>query len=356
MRRPEEIPPPVIPSSRERKGPNKLLIALLAFFVAAALLTAFGLYWLFSAGEQVPSSIVIGPESTAYTHFAPASDDEGVPALANSVGVAIDRARRNRQLGANANKVMRYLERLEQGQGQPAYDAFVPKDFAFSFEPSGGGTQSGVVAVNFDGFGGLVKIMYKLLVASMNESGAGGSVIEHGQYEIVQTDEALFCLVGATIFLSEDLELLQRTLDRVAAGARMAPKPEMYTMSRLLARGHDLHAVLDAAGKEGVPAGLDMLFEVPLPMHEVQHIGLGMDVQSDQQARGKLLLQCAGVDGANLLTAALTEQKEVLVDLFESRGLGLSYESRLQGNTVYVDYTMTGLAGAVVAGMTNIID
>ncbi len=341
-------PSPVIPrSDDEPRGPNKLLLGCGVFALLAVLFTVYVGTWLFGTGDQVSTDAVLATDSPSYMRFAPRPGDEGVLALADAVFRAVDK--RTRELeGTGEQPFAEYLERAQAYQGHGS-EWLLPREATIS--KNAGDGEGWVAAVNFDGYGGLIRGLHDVMALGAEEE-APDSVVHHGEHTLVDVEGVWAARVGTTILIGTPASAVQDALDRTDLPSVPAPAA-VEAIDALLADRFD--AVLVSAAPGPIRDALAPE-DVTEPYDRIDAAGIGFDVISADRTDGTLHLHAADPAAAEALAQALTESAPRLIGQLGERGLTLAYETAAQGRFTSVEFQLRGVERAITRLLESVED
>lgn len=339
---------PIIARSEAPRGPSKLALGCLVFGAIAVALTIYAGRWFFGAGEQIPTEVVVGPRSASFAQFAPLEGDEGVAALFGELLLAMEAKDRD-PAGDRGDAVAAYFDRLEKYQGDGDLGALMPREVTVSAFDAGDGEDGWLVAVNFDGYGGLVKGLHDATAAMVESSPDDpGSVLEHDGHAIIDFDGALTTRVGSTLLIGSSAAAMRDVLDREVR-PRGEPPEELVAIRDLLAGSFDGYAV--TAAPEALQrwlVGAQEGGEIPPPFDQIDVAGIGVDVRTADRTEGKLYLHAPDPAVAVALQQAVDSQRSRLMEVLSARGLIAGFDTEADGRFVQVSFSLEGVSRALV--------
>lgn len=199
----------------------------------------YGLYWLFSPGRQLPTSLVAGPTSVGIVRLERGDTDPGMQDLAEAAMDALQRA----QVEAGEGTVPPFLQRMREwqlAQSRNNLGLWVPREATLSLEPGAApGETRPVAAINFRG---LVRPV-GLFVQRVLKSERGTRVVTHGDQEVLAvSDRAALCFAEGTLLFGSDPASLVAVLDRWDGWGRGTPsEPPLSAAVRDLAGRYDVY-------------------------------------------------------------------------------------------------------------------
>jgi hypothetical protein len=299
------------------------------FFLGSLAVFAYGIYWLYGAGDQADTQIAIGPTSIGYVRWVAAEDDPGIEATLRRFTAAFSEAQQGQQ--QNLPAPLRTLMELQRSQQADSFRVFWPRALTVSFEPG----DRFVLALNMRGMGGFVKAMFEMLSSDMMQEGEMQMrPVEHRDREILvptSTSSSLsFALVGSTILAGEEADL-RDAIDRDADGIAVQANARLATVEKMVASGSDFYLV----------------YLEPSDLEEAD-VGIGLDVVEADRWRGTVVVRAASTGGVALVAAAAEERLRELRASLSERGIEVeSHRSDVDPRTLRWDVTITGVATAL---------
>jgi hypothetical protein len=180
----------------------------------------YGVYWFFSPGRQMPTSLAVGPASVGVVRLERGDTDAGIQALAEEAMDAVQRA----QIASGEGTVPPFLQRIREwqlSQRGGSLGMWVPREATLSLEPAAeGGEVRAVAAINFHGMVRPIGTFVQHLLKSEKTT----RVVRHGDQEVlVASDQAALCLADGTLLFGSKPEALLAVLDRWRPAAPEGP-------------------------------------------------------------------------------------------------------------------------------------
>ena len=214
-------------------------IAFGVVLLAAVGCGLYGLYWFFSPGRQMPTSLVVGPASVGVVRMERGDTDPGMQALAEEAMDALQRA----QVAAGEGTVPPFLQRMREwqlAQSRNNLGMWVPREATLSLEPGGEeGEARPVAAINFHG---LVRPM-GMFIQHLLKNEHGTRVVAHGDQEVlVVSRSAALCFAEGTLLFGSDAGSLVSVLNRWDRWGRGTPaEPPPFAAVRDLGGRYDVY-------------------------------------------------------------------------------------------------------------------
>ena len=313
--------------------------AVIGFFSLAALAAfAYGVYWLYGAGDQADTQIAISSTSVGYVRWVAAEDDPGVSEMLDRFAAALNDVQSHQQQIVPAP--LRTVMEFQRAQAKGSLKMFWPRAVTASFEPSEESDRF-VAAINMRGMGGFVKGMFMMMTSEMmKDSEMQLRSIEHRDHEILvptsTTSKLAFSLYGSTILVGEE-EDLKGTLDRAIDAAAPEPHARLSNLETMVAPSADL----------------DWVHMSP-PQVPTADVGFGLDVVTADRWQSVAIVRAGSPEAAEAAVVA-TESKiaEVKADLAEEGIQIESYPSRIDPLTARWDLAITNVASALEKSMAE---
>ncbi len=332
------------------------VLVLVAGGVVGAL--GAGVRWLFGSGEQVPAAWIAGADSAGVFHTDSLGSDPGFAAFALRLIEEVDRLQREAAGSAGA---VPWLEDLERERGAADLEGsgeWLPTDVALVLErvptPAGpAGTAADLevaCAVNLPRLARLVRTLVR---------GATEEVEPHGDHAVRRGQDGgpYFGFDGGTLIVAAGPSALGRCLDRLDArraedapdasealgGARLAGLAARADVLGLLRDRAAVDAVVAFLGRAGwvEPGEFDWL---PADLVDV---ALGLDLSTDDELAGEVVVTCADADSAERTLAALREQVAAWTARADRGELELTVAAARRGERVEATLRARGLGGVV---------
>jgi hypothetical protein len=307
----------------------------------------YGLYWFFSPGRQMPTSLVVGPASVGVVRLERGDTDPGIQALAEEAMAAMQRA----QVAAGEGTVPPWVQRLREwqlAQSRNNLGMWVPREVTLSLEPGAEeGEARAVAAINFHG---LVRPV-GALVGRLLKKERGTRVVPHGDHEVlVVSDRAALCFAEGTLLFGSDAGSLVAVLDRWGRGAAAAPP--LPAAVRDLAGRFDVYGALERPEEARAFLGLfTSSLRQPLDPERgrpwidgLERVRFALDVRSSDEVQALAELVYESPESARKARDGLVEMMSDLRQRAVDNGLTLKGgPARTEGALVKVDLELLGI-------------
>jgi hypothetical protein len=308
-----------------------LALAALAVFG----LVAWGLYWAVSPGRQLPTAIVVGPQTTGVVRFGDLAADPGATAFLATL-----------------------MEETEKGDGGPdlppwakawlsrsradAIKQWLPREGTLSFERDPEGAVHPVAALNFRVY---VRPIRALIERMADDRRVATRVRHGGETIVVFSGGTALCFVGGTLLLSDDAGLVRSVLDRAAAPG--SPPPTLPAELTRLTGGWDSSGVMSQPETAG--ALVARVFDAGEAPDDLAPAGarFGIDAQPGDEVRAFLDLAFPSDADAEAAGPAVDAAFQDARRRAEAAGVRLRLGQRRQGARLVIDVEAGGLAAAL---------
>ena len=314
-----------------------VLGAVIGFFFLIGLAAfAYGVYWLYGAGDQADTQIAISRTSVGYARWVAAEDDPGIEEVLTRFSEALAKVQSHQQ--QNVPGPLRTIMDLQRSQQQASFKIFWPRSVTASFEPSEHGDRF-TVAINMRGMGGFVKGMFMMLTSEMMKDGEMElRPLEHREHELLvstsTSSNLAFSRYGSTILIGEEDDL-RGALDRAIDATLAQPHARLLLIEKIIAPSSDLYWV-----------------HMSPPQVPTADIGFGLDVVTADRWQAIAIVRAASPEAAALATQSTEAKIDEVKAEMAIEGIEIeSHRSELDPLTVRWDLTITNVASALERGM-----
>jgi hypothetical protein len=350
------------PRARARtKAPTWLKImigcgALLALAgIGVVLLIGAGMYWMVSPGQQIPTTLVVGPNSVGVLECGDLAQDAGARALLGRVFEELQKVS-DRQSGG-VPPFLGPLRELQRGQATQALSQWMPSGLTVSFEPDGQGSTHSILAVNFRAYIRPIRMMLERMMGS-------DSHVTQTRYR----DETILdfhtgtvvCFAGGTVLVADHADLIREVLDRAARWKGPAP-PLPATLAGPAGPWDARGTLLDPGQASTLLVALHQ-FAAPVeegeeasdltPLMGVTSARFGLDAQSADRAHVQLTFGYPDAEGAAAAASALEATLEKARRRAQEAGLDLTATARAQDASLEVDLQAEQIGQAITRWMS----
>lgn len=266
---------PLAPKSRGRRLLFGCGCGCAVFLTALIVASMWGVNYLFGAGTQVPSDYVLGRDTAAFIHLAPASDDEPTRRLIESLVETLG-SLDPESIDEAAHPELKGLVQAFQDVGSEATGellSFFPRSMTIAIQPDPElvGSFHAVGALNLTKGSRFVRVLVQAIADGAQEHQHGdhkilGFGVEGLDGELQETDFLAF--QHDTLLFSSSLELLGDTLDQTESydpESDLNAPPASHLRPQLTELSDRWLISAAAGGEVPVPPGLLRNLTVGLP-------------------------------------------------------------------------------------------
>jgi hypothetical protein len=324
----------------------------LVMLVGLALIVAGG-YWLVRPGLQVPTAVVVSPQSTGRLRLENAGADPGVRELMGE----FFQAARDASNEANGHVLPEWVERMQSMQAAQSgqqMEMWLPSEATLSLEPQG--EEVGwVAAANFKQF---VRPIAIVLGRTFKKERGVRVVVHRGREVLVFPGGTALCFADGTLLVGRPEHTLTAALDRVSPVASAAIGPSDATAD--LPGSWDLHGVLDRSDEarafalvlaqrmaassadddQGGPAQ-------QAAVAELESARFGLDVQTGDEVRAEAELVYATPEAAGVAERAWLDLITSARERAAAEELALSVTPEMHERVVRLRARVTGVKNAL---------
>jgi hypothetical protein len=327
--------------------------AVLGLLIVVAIgLVAFGVHWFTTPGRQIPTAVVVGPESAGEVRLARLGADPGMRALIQSYLEEVEAAAERHGDGEPA--FLRSLRDLHRAQTGMTLAQWLPSESTLSFELRPEDDGMGVAAAfNFPAY-------VRPIRAFLEHTAKSDPHVKfeaRGSHTLIRFRSGFgLCFAGGTLLVADRVERLRPILDRV----EQRPPPTASRSSEL----RDLEGRFDAYGVMGRPESARLFIEGLLPapseplatqaaLEGLQRTRFGLDVVSADRAEAWLELVYGDATAAQAAEPAVAEALAEIATLAQGHALRLETRVERAGDRLAVPLHFDGLVAALRSSLAT---
>jgi hypothetical protein len=311
-------------------------------------LFAYGFYWFFSPGRQMPAAAVVGPDSVGAIRVDDASRDPGMQAL---LGKFLAEMQRMQSRSSPLPSGLEWIREWRSAQARGGVEAWLPREAMVSLEPAPGEEEAHLVAalnmrrlVRPIGFG---------LRWAMGHDPSVTSTSYKGYPLLVPPKGPVFCFADGTIVMGSRREAVTGALDRL--DRPMRPGPSLADQLQGFAGHWDVYGTL-ARGREaqGFMTALVETAQGPegddkanAPLLAVEGVTFALDVRTEDETRYFLRARFPSGPAAGAALPAFQGLVDQAAGRARSRGLELQATIGAEGPEVVVQGGLSGISAAI---------
>ncbi len=297
---------PAVPPPQKRRGLGKTEKIVLGcalgcggLLLIGFLLAASGFYWFVAPGEQIATERIVSPDAIGAIDVRRSIEDPGLSAMMTNFFLEVQKASREQQ---EMPPSLRWMQNM-QGRPDQGLKMWMPKGLTLTVEPDAENEPAWVAAVNLRSFPRLIRTM----IGMFNEDEGSGDVvtIPYGKYSIERmgNQEPIYLTFdGGTMLLAENLEVLERVLDRLGGDEATVDYPaaaaslglpedfgESWDITAVFANPDDLYGVVLEDWLN--PESLEKAPKAVAPATEsVRAFAVGVDAVTGDEVQAELRL------------------------------------------------------------------
>lgn len=324
----------------------------LVVLVGLAVIVAGG-YWLMRPGLQVPTAVVVGPQSTGRVRLENAGADPGVRELMGE----FFQAARDAGNEANGHVLPEWVERMQSMQAAQSgqqMEMWLPREATLSLEPQGD-EVGWVAAANFKQ---LVRPIAMVLGRTFKKE-RGVRVVVHGGREVfVFPGGTALCFADGTLLVGRPEHTLTAALDRASQTA--SPALRTSGAATDLFGAWDLHGVLDrsdearafalvlaermaASSADDDPSGAGQQAAVA----QLESARFGLDVKTGDEVSAEAELVYATPEAAGVAERAWLDLITTARERAAAEELALSVTPEIHERVVRLRASVSGIKNAL---------
>ena len=311
------------------------------FGVGVLALLCGGMYWVVSPGRQVPTAVVIGPESAGVMRADDIATDPGTRALLLRFLQAAENA--GRQKRADLPPLLRRMQEWNQANASRSLAQWIPREITISYEPDPRHGLHAVTALNFPMYVRPMRAFVERLLASERAV----RKTEHGGHTILTLpDGTSMCFVDATFVFGGGPEQIRAVIDRAARAGDTVPLPAAVTS---VPGEWDLRAAL-ARPETAVEVAVLLLATSgvdPQAATGVTAARYGLDAVTADRSRAWLELTYPDADAAREALPVWENAVQGLADNTRPWGLRLEGSPRVEETQLVITVQIDGVETAL---------
>ena len=319
------------------------------FLLVGMGLAAYGFYWFFSPGKQMPAAAVVGPDSVGAIRVDDASRDPGMQAL---LGKLLAEMQQVQSRASPLPSGLEWIRAWQSAQARSGVEAWLPREAMVSLEAAPGEEEAHLVAAL--NMRRLVRPIALGMRWAMEHDPQVTSTSYRGHRVLVLPKGPVFCFADGTILIAGRREAMASALDRLTGptlnGRSLADQLQGFAghwdVYGTLARGREAQSLVTAVVKTalGPEAEVDARLT---PLAAVERVTFAVDVLTEDETRYFLRAAFPSATAAAEAQRAFESLLETAGDRARSRGLELRATTGTEGPEVVVQGGLSGLSAAI---------
>lgn len=348
---------PVTPSPSGGGFPlwAKLLLGCGVFLLVLAIVVVgvavWGFHRLTRPGREVAAQRVITDRSVGWVRVESVADDPGLHELAENLFFELQRLGQ-RQQGRDMPEWIRRWRELSQAQqrNNPALGWLLPRETTFAFESEAGEDH---VAAVFN-LGLIARVIG--WVRGLGDEQPGSKVRKVRGHDVTVEPAPVMAFLDGTLLVTDDLETMERLIDRIESETVAAEAPEAAEIAALAEGDWDFYGRLDNRSGDfekelletGKVLGADPV-KVPL---SVETVSFRANVVTADRLEAELTIDTVDEAAAEMWLDVLERQRERL----EAEDLQLDLDQRTDGRQVRAVWRISGLEAWLTGKLETWLD